>query len=196
MPARRWNARAVALRPLPSNRRSGVPVSRRRLSRRIPACRSRERCTNATATVGRPLPKASGCHISRSSDATRSSHEQQRTAERFGVHYDLWQSEKELHDTGKIAEGIERLRERGLTYEQRRRRCSSARPISATTRIASSLRSDGRPTYYALDVTYHYQKLQRADRVIDILGPDHHGYIVAPASAGRGARFSRSSSTC
>ncbi len=34
------------------------------------------------------------------------------------------------------------------------------------------------PTYYAADVAYHYDKLQRADRVIDILGPDHHGYIA------------------
>jgi len=39
------------------------------------------------------------------------------------------------------------------------------------------VRGDGRPTYFALDVTYHYQKLQRSDRVIDILGPDHHGYV-------------------
>jgi arginyl-tRNA synthetase len=39
------------------------------------------------------------------------------------------------------------------------------------------VRGDGRPTYYALDVTYHDEKLGRADRVIDILGPDHHGYV-------------------
>jgi arginyl-tRNA synthetase len=39
------------------------------------------------------------------------------------------------------------------------------------------VRGDGRPTYYALDVTYHAEKLARAGRVIDILGPDHHGYI-------------------
>jgi len=37
------------------------------------------------------------------------------------------------------------------------------------------VRSDGRPAYFANDVAYHYDKLQRADRVIDILGPDHHG---------------------
>lgn len=101
---------------------------------------------------------------------------QQRTAERFGVHYDLWQSEQSLHDAGKIREGIERLRELGLTYER------DGATFFRTTDFGDDkdrvvIRSDGRPTYYALDVTYHYEKLKRADRVIDILGPDHHGYI-------------------
>jgi arginyl-tRNA synthetase len=102
--------------------------------------------------------------------------QQERTAERFRVHYDLWQSEKELHDTGKIREGVDRLSELGTTYEK-----DGAVWFRATDfdddkdRVVT--RSDGRPTYFALDVTYHYQKLQRAARVIDILGPDHHGYI-------------------
>ncbi len=101
---------------------------------------------------------------------------QKRTAERFGVRYDLWQSEKELHDLGKIRQGIERLRELGLTYER------DGALFFRTTDFGDDkdrvvLRSDGRPTYYALDVTYHYEKLKRSDRTIDILGPDHHGYI-------------------
>ncbi len=102
--------------------------------------------------------------------------QQERTAERFRVHYDLWQSEKELHDTGKIREGVDRLTELGTTYEK-----DGAVWFRATDfdddkdRVVT--RTDGRPTYFALDVTYHYQKLQRAGRVIDILGPDHHGYI-------------------
>jgi arginyl-tRNA synthetase len=102
--------------------------------------------------------------------------QQERTAERFRVRYDLWQSEKELHDTGKIREGVDRLSELGTTYEK-----DGAVWFRATDfdddkdRVVT--RSDGRPTYFALDVTYHYQKLQRAGRVIDILGPDHHGYI-------------------
>lgn len=101
---------------------------------------------------------------------------QKRTAERFGVRYDLWQSEKELHDSGKIRQGIDRLRELGLTYE------SDGALFFKTTDFGDDkdrvvLRSDGRPTYYALDVTYHYEKLKRSDLAIDILGPDHHGYI-------------------
>ncbi len=103
--------------------------------------------------------------------------EQQAVTERFGAAFDRWQSERALHDSGAIATGIERLRERGLTYEE-----DGALWVRTTetgddeNRVV--VRSDGRPTYYAADVAYHYDKLQRADRVIDILGPDHHGYIA------------------
>jgi arginyl-tRNA synthetase len=102
--------------------------------------------------------------------------QQRRTAARFGVAYDLWQSEKELHETGKIGEGIERLRQLGHTYE------SEGALFFAATKFGDDkdrvlVRGDGRPTYFAMDVAYHYQKMQRGERVIDILGPDHHGYI-------------------
>lgn len=103
--------------------------------------------------------------------------DQQATAARFGAAFDLWQSERALHDAGAIEAGIRRLRERGMTYEK---------DGALWVRTSASgddedrviVRGDGRPTYYAGDVAYHYEKLQRADRVIDILGPDHHGYIA------------------
>ncbi|HVN69799.1 MAG TPA: arginine--tRNA ligase [Candidatus Binatia bacterium] len=102
--------------------------------------------------------------------------QQQRTARRFGVTYDRWQSERELHETGKVREGIEHLRELGLTYEH-----DGALFFRATQfgddKDRVLLRSDGRPTYFCMDVAYHYQKLKSNDRAVDILGPDHHGYI-------------------
>ncbi|HUY11631.1 MAG TPA: arginine--tRNA ligase [Candidatus Dormibacteraeota bacterium] len=102
--------------------------------------------------------------------------QQQHTVERFGIHYDLWQSERELHDAGKVQAGIERLRELGLTYER-----DGALYFRATQfgddKDRVLIKSDGKPTYLAPDVAYHFEKLQRADRVIDLLGPDHHGYI-------------------
>jgi arginyl-tRNA synthetase len=102
--------------------------------------------------------------------------QQRTTAQRFGVTYDLWQSESELHDSGKVREGIDRLRELDHTFEE-----DGALFFRATEfgddKNRVLVRRDGRPTYFAMDVTYHYQKLLRADRVIDILGPDHHGYI-------------------
>jgi arginyl-tRNA synthetase len=102
--------------------------------------------------------------------------EQRRTIERFGVHYDLWQSEKELHENGKIQAGLQRLIDDGATYEQ-----DGAVYFRASAygdeKDRVLVRRDGRPTYLCADVAYHYEKLQRADRVIDILGPDHHGYI-------------------
>jgi arginyl-tRNA synthetase len=102
--------------------------------------------------------------------------EQQAVARRFGVEYDLWQSEKALHDAGAIEAGIERLRKLGVMYEK-----DGATWLRTTDagddedRVV--IRSDGRPTYFANDIAYHYEKLQRADHVVDFLGPDHHGYI-------------------
>ncbi len=102
--------------------------------------------------------------------------EQQRTVDRFGVRFDLWQSEKELHDSGRIKAGIARLTELGHTFAE-----DGALFFRATDygddKDRVLIRRDGRPTYFSNDVTYHYEKLQRADKVIDILGPDHHGYI-------------------
>jgi arginyl-tRNA synthetase len=111
----------------------------------------------------------------------RNVREQQAVAERFGATFDLWQSEKALHDGGAIAAGIERLRELGLTYEK-----DGALWVRTTASGDNEdrvvVRSDGRPAYFANDVAYHYDKLQRADRAIDILGPDHHGYLARLAA--------------
>jgi arginyl-tRNA synthetase len=102
--------------------------------------------------------------------------EHKEAAQRFGVEYDRWQSERELHDTGKVREGIDRLRELGLTYELDGALFFKATQF-ADDKDRVLLRSDGRPTYFSMDVAYHYQKLKASDRVVDILGPDHHGYI-------------------
>jgi arginyl-tRNA synthetase len=103
--------------------------------------------------------------------------EHQVVAARFGVTFDRWQSEQELHDAGEIERAIARVAALGVTYEK------DGAVWARTTQSGDDedrvvVRADGRPTYYATDVAYHYEKLQRADRVIDILGPDHHGYIA------------------
>jgi len=102
--------------------------------------------------------------------------DQQATAIRFGVHYDLWQSEKELHENGSVDAGLARLTSLGYTYE-----LDGAVYFKSTAfgddKDRVLVRTDGRPTYILPDVAYHNEKLQRADRVVDILGPDHHGYI-------------------
>ncbi len=117
--------------------------------------------------------------------------EQRETVQRFGVGYDLWQSEKELHDTGKIKAGLERLKEAGHTYEQ-----DDALFFKATEfgddKDRVLVRRDGRPTYFANDVAYHYEKLKRADKVVDILGPDHHGYIGRLKGLAEALGYSRS----
>jgi arginyl-tRNA synthetase len=102
--------------------------------------------------------------------------EQRATAERFGVHYDLWQSERDLRESGRMDEDLDKLRAMGLIYE------ADGAQYFRTSEFGDDkdrviVRSDGTPTYFAPDIAYHYEKLSRADRAIDILGPDHHGYI-------------------
>jgi arginyl-tRNA synthetase len=103
--------------------------------------------------------------------------DQQKICARFGMTYDMWQSEKDLHDAGAVENGIAAMTERGYTYE------SDGALWFAATKFNDDKdrvlkRSDGRPTYYAGDVAYHNEKYKRgAAKVIDILGPDHHGYI-------------------
>jgi arginyl-tRNA synthetase len=102
--------------------------------------------------------------------------EQRATAERFDVHYDLWQSEAELRASGRMDEDLQKLRATGLIYE------ADGAQYFRTSEFGDDkdrviIRSDGSPTYFAPDIAYHYEKLSRADRAIDILGPDHHGYI-------------------
>ena len=102
---------------------------------------------------------------------------QRVTSARFGVELDRWQSERDLHASGAVERSLQALRERGLTFE------SEGAVWMRTTEFGDDkdrvlVRSDGRPTYLAPDVAYHYDKLQRNDRAILILGPDHHGYIL------------------
>ncbi|HEY0798991.1 MAG TPA: arginine--tRNA ligase [Candidatus Baltobacteraceae bacterium] len=107
--------------------------------------------------------------------------EQQATCERFGVSYDKWQSEKQLHDDGAVERGIDALRKRGLIFEK-----DDASWLRTTDfgddKDRVVVRGDGRPTYLGADIAYHYDKLQRADRALLILGPDHHGYIARLAA--------------
>lgn len=102
--------------------------------------------------------------------------DQLQTVARFGVIYDHWQSERELHESGRVGEALRELSARSLTYEK-----DGALYFKATKfgddKDRVLVRKDGRPTYLAPDVAYHHEKLRRSDRVIDILGPDHHGYI-------------------
>jgi arginyl-tRNA synthetase len=101
---------------------------------------------------------------------------QQAVARRFGIAYDLWQSEKELHESGRVKEDLQRLTELGLTYESEGALFFKALEFG-DDKDRVLVRSDGRTTYYGADIAYHYEKLKRADKVIDVLGPDHHGYI-------------------
>ncbi len=108
---------------------------------------------------------------------------------RFGVRFDTWSSERSVYERGGVDTAIEALRERGHVYER-----EGAVWLRTTTfgddKDRVLIRSDGEPTYFAPDIAYHYDKLQRgAERLINVLGADHHGYVprmrAALAALGR-----------
>jgi arginyl-tRNA synthetase len=103
---------------------------------------------------------------------------QRETCRRFGLRFDTWYFESELHETKRIDRALEQLRKRGATYEK-----EGAVWFKATAyqdeKDRVLLRSGGTPTYFLADVAYHYHKFQRGfEHAIDFWGPDHHGYIL------------------
>jgi arginyl-tRNA synthetase len=99
------------------------------------------------------------------------------TLDRFGVRFDTWSSERSVYERGELEETMEILRKSGHVYE------SEGALWLRTTDFGDDkdrvlVRSDGEPTYFAPDIAYHYDKLKRgAERLIDVLGADHHGYV-------------------
>jgi len=97
--------------------------------------------------------------------------------EEFGVTYDEWYSERALVETGAADRVIERLRASGHTYEK-----DGAVWFRSTDygdeKDRVLVRENGQKTYFAHDIAYHANKLERGfARVIDIWGADHHGYV-------------------
>ena len=95
----------------------------------------------------------------------------------FGVTYEQWYSERSLTEGGAVNRALERLRHSGYAYEK-----DGALWFRSTgfgdEKDRVLVRENGQSTYFASDIAYHMDKLDRGfDRVIDIWGADHHGYI-------------------
>ena len=124
----------------------------------------------------------------------------------LGVRMDVYSSEKALYGTGKIEAAIQALRDQGLIYEGTLEPPKGKVPEDYEARIQTLFRStahgddvdrpvmksDGSWTYFAPDIAYHYDKVQRGfDELIDIFGADHGGYVkrmkaaVSALSSGR-----------
>jgi len=94
----------------------------------------------------------------------------------FGVSFDVWSSQKSLRGDHRQDEALELLKGRGYLYEQ-----DGAWWLKSTAfgddKDRVVIRSDGRPTYIAADIAYHREKYRRGfQRIINLWGPDHHGY--------------------
>lgn len=100
------------------------------------------------------------------------------TLENYGISYDVWFSEKGLHENGEVTTALQLLIDRGHAYEQ-----DGALWLRSTTfgddKDRVLRRASGEPTYVAADVAYMLDKLNRgATRLVYVLGQDHHSYVV------------------
>ncbi|MDP2904620.1 MAG: arginine--tRNA ligase, partial [Methylovulum sp.] len=111
----------------------------------------------------------------------------------FGVDYQQWFSERQLMDDGSVEKALGRLRAAGHLYEQDGALWFASSPLGdEKDRVV--VRENGQYTYFASDIAYHMNKLDRGfDQIIDIWGADHHGYIprVRAAIKALGADESR-----
>ena len=101
----------------------------------------------------------------------------EETLRRYGIVFDTWSSERSMHESGAVERALGEAREAGYVYE------SEGATWLRTTSFGDDkdrvlIRSDGDSTYFLSDIAYHRDKLDRgSDRLIDVLGADHHGYV-------------------
>ena len=97
--------------------------------------------------------------------------------EEFGVSHDEWFPERQLVDDGAVEQTLARLEGKGLVYEQDGARWFRSSDFG-DDKDRVVVRDNGVPTYFASDIAYHLNKLERGyEQLIDIWGADHHGYV-------------------
>ncbi len=103
---------------------------------------------------------------------------QKKLLEEFRVHFDNFYSELELHKSGKVEESYKALMEKGMLYEQDGAMWFKSSAFGDDQdRVIK--KADGSNTYLTADIAYHADKFNRGfDRLINIWGADHHGYVA------------------
>jgi arginyl-tRNA synthetase len=107
----------------------------------------------------------------------------------FHIRFDSFFSEKAMRERGEIAEAIRLLRDRGLVYSK-----DGAEWFQSTAfgddKDRTVTKSDGELTYFAADIAYHRNKLERGfGKLINIWGADHHGYVPRLKASLRGLGY-------
>jgi arginyl-tRNA synthetase len=184
--AARFAERIGIERPFPENGYQGEYV--REIAASIPESEGRAALANPT-----------GSEWFRDGALERMLESQQRDLAEYGAEYSRWFRESEVHRSDAVGQTLRELEARGMTYRATRpEQWSGERPPSweeegagleeatflRTARFGDDMdrvvmRSNGAPTYLLPDIAYHRDKHARGFRkVIDVWGPDHHGYIA------------------
>lgn len=104
--------------------------------------------------------------------------DQRQILDRLGVHFDTWFSEKSLHDSGDVERAITFLKENNLAYVSDSALWFKSEQFG-DEKDRVLVKADGAYTYFAVDVAYHFYKLDRGfNRLINMFGADHHGYVA------------------
>jgi arginyl-tRNA synthetase len=102
----------------------------------------------------------------------------------FDVTFDVWQSERALHDAGDVAETLRALEAKGYIENRDNAVWLKTTALWGDDKDRVVMKSDGLPTYLLADIAYHRKKLARGfDDVTDIWGSDHHGHIARMQAA-------------
>ncbi|MFI2488805.1 arginine--tRNA ligase [Promicromonospora kroppenstedtii] len=123
------------------------------------------------------LPHDEAVAVARESGYAHQLAEIREVLENFGVHFDVWFSERDLHSSGAVEKAVARLREQGHVFDQ------EGAVWLRTTDFTDDkdrvmIRANGEPTYFAADAAYYLSKKDRGfPGKIYLLGADHHGYI-------------------
>ncbi|MBO5928812.1 MAG: arginine--tRNA ligase [Clostridia bacterium] len=118
----------------------------------------------------------------------------QKDMGKYRIVYDRWFTESTLHENGELAEVIDLLTERGLTYEKdgalwykagehgekyQGKKHTNRDGVEEGIKDEVLVRANGNPTYFAADIAYHRNKFARGfDTCIDVWGADHHGHVA------------------
>ena len=115
---------------------------------------------------------------------------------KYRIEYDTWLHESVLHNDGELADTIELMKEKGLTYEKdgalwyknidvqterlKKQGLSQESIDKLELKDDVLIRANGNPTYFAADIAYHRNKLsvRNFDTAIDVWGADHHGHVA------------------
>ena len=102
----------------------------------------------------------------------------------LGVHHDVWFSEESLHRWGRVEMALEKLDRAGYLQKKEGAVFFVGKGAAADDKDRVVKKSDGDYTYFASDIAYHADKVGRGyDRLITVLGVDHHGYVARVRNA-------------